>query len=110
MADYDPEYSYKNSPYYKEFLKQKEEIKQKYPSEIFEVNKRIGKLVNKELTEEYLNKGYRELHQQYLKELADLIFEPHGSYQKMSWDIMTDAQELNQERLARGRYVKNPEY
>lgn len=110
MSSYGPAYEYKNNKHYKEFVRQKEEIKQRYPSEIFQVNNRTGKKLNKELTQEYFDKGYRKLHQEYLKELADLIFEPNGSYQKMSWDIMTESQQLEQERLARGKKRPKLEY
>ena len=110
MSYYDPAYEYKSNENYKEFLKQKEEIKQKYPSCIFEIIGRTENKTTKELNQEYLSKGYREIHQQYLKELADLIFEPHGSFQNMSWDIMTEAQQVNQERLARGKKRPKLEY
>lgn len=105
-SKYDPVYEYKNNPYYIKFIQEKEEIKKKYPPEIFitEYNNtgRRPKHIE-QLNKEYFAK-HRSLHQEYLKELADLIFTPNGSYQEFTWDIMSDVEKLEMERKARGRY------
>lgn len=104
MADYEPAYEYKNNPHYIEFTKQKEELKKKYPAEIFDLSPQSGR-GKKQLAEYKKNyiQNQQPLHRQYLKELAELIFQPDGHYQQFTWDIMGEAQKLQMERKSRGR-------
>lgn len=102
--DSDPVYEYKNNPHYIKFTKKKEDIKKKYPPQIFDLTPTSGR------TSKYIdayNKEYvatqRSLHKEYLKEIADLIFEPSGDFQKLTWEIMGEKQKLDMERKARGR-------
>lgn len=104
-SSYDPVYDYKNNPHYIKFTEQKEEIKKKYPPDIFltEYNNsgRRPKHIE-ELNKEYVVK-HRSIHQEYLKELADLIFQPNGSFQELTWDMMGEIEQLEMARKARGR-------
>ena len=103
MADkkyYEPAYEYKENEYYKLYEEQKLAIKAKYPSEIF-YTPTSGRDVVK-VGKEYIEKGHRELHNQYLKELADLIFAKDGYYQQFTWDIMAEVDKLEMDRKARG--------
>ena len=95
---WEPEYAYKESKYYKLFQEEKKQIVNKYPQHIFDDKHRP------------YTKEDRELHLQYLKELADVIFTPDGNYQKFSWDIMTDVQKEEMEKIARGRLSGTGEY
>ena len=88
---WEPQYTYKDNQYYKLYEQEKENIKLKYPSHIFDSK-------NKSYTKED-----REQHLQYLKELADLIFTPNSNYQKLTWDIMGEAERNEMEKRARGR-------
>jgi hypothetical protein len=100
----EPTYEYKNNPHYIEFTKQKEELKKKYPPQIFErpVTSGRNKKHIQEVYEDYLV-NERHLYKQYLKELADLIFKHDGSYQQLTWDLMAEVDKLEMERKARGR-------
>jgi hypothetical protein len=102
---YDPAYDYKNNPNYIKFIQQKEEIKKKYPPEIFltDYNNSGRRPKHIEaLNKEYVHK-HRSLHKEYLKELADLIFQPNGSFQELTWDMIGEVEQLEMERKARGR-------
>lgn len=102
--EWEPAYEYKNNPHYIKFTELKERIKQKYPQEIFELSDYTGKSIkqiNKE-TREYEEK-YRHLHLQYLRELADLIFQPDGEFQLLTWDMISEVEQKEMERRARGR-------
>lgn len=103
---YDPIYEYKSNPYYIEFIKEKELLKQNYPPHLFHIEGTSGRAKKyiKKLNQEYIDSGDRNLHQQYLKELLDLIFKPDGNYQQFTWDIMGEVEKLEMERIARGRY------
>lgn len=113
--NYDPAYEYKNNEFYKEYEKQKEELKKKYPPEIFYPQIASGK--NKEQIEQLKNdyiQNQQPIHRQYLKEVADLLFEPSGYYQQFIWDTMAEVDKLEMERKARGRanrgYGQSEEY
>lgn len=107
--DYEPQYEYKENKYYKLYEKEKQVIKDKYPEEIF-VEPIKGRCTIRE-GKEYIQSGQQELHRQYLKELADLIFTPDGNYQKFTWDIIGDAEKLEMDRRARGsKYGGTGEY
>lgn len=111
MAESDPIYLYKENKYYKLYNKQKQKIKEKYPPRIFDGTAKSGRGSMTKLSEEYLAGNDRELFNQYLKELADLIFQPNGNYQKMVWDTMGEKDKLEMERIARGRkYSGTGEY
>lgn len=112
MASSDPIYEYKKNKYYQLYEEEKQQIKDKYPPEIFKLESQSGRNEKKikEATDYYLQ-NHRHLHQQYLKEIANLIFEPNGNYQKFTWDIMAEVDKLEMERKARGRiYGGNGEY
>jgi hypothetical protein len=104
MANYDPAYEYKSNPNYIEFSKQKEELKKKYPPRIFERESTSGRTNKhiKKVYKDYLDND-RKLHLEYLKELADLIFEQNGYFQQLTWDMMAEVDKLEMERNARGR-------
>lgn len=82
--------------HYKKYDKKKQKLKKKYPSDIFKKAGPGHKKIDYPAEQ-------RKLHQSYLKELLDLIFENDGDYQKFSWDILSDMDKLAMERKARGR-------
>ena len=84
---------------YQKYDEKKQKLKNKYPQEVFELEP-IGRPKL-----EYIRYSERErkLHKDYLKKVADLLFEPSGDYQKFSWDIISDVDKLAMERKARGR-------
>lgn len=100
----DPVYEYRNNPHYIKFTQQKEEIKKKYPPQIFDLTPTSGR--TSKYIDEY-NKNYvkneRSLHQEYLREVADLIFKPDGEFQHLTWEIIGEKEKLEMERRARGR-------
>ena len=104
MANYDPAYEYKNNEYYIKYNKEKQLLKEKYPPEIFQRPATSGRSVKGiyKLKEDYIQ-NEQPLHRQYLKELADLIFQPNGNYQQFTWDIMGEVERLEMERKSRGR-------
>lgn len=92
MADkkyYDPMYTYTEFESYKSFAKQKQDIKSKYPSDLF--NQRKQKYSDEQ----------RNLYQQYIKELLDVIFEKDGNFQQLTWDMMNTVDRLEMERNSR---------
>jgi hypothetical protein len=99
-----PTYEYKNNPHYIEFTKQKEELKKKYPPQIFERPFTGGKSVKgiEQVKQDYI-KNEQSIYRQYLKEVADLLFQPNGSFQELTWDIMAEVDKLEMERKASGR-------
>lgn len=105
MGKFDPVYDYKNNPHYIKFTQQKEDIKKKYPPHLFHIEVTSGRTKKyiEILNQEYINNGDRELHKKYLNELADLIFQPEGEYQKLTWDMIGEVEQLEMERRARGR-------
>lgn len=103
-SNWDPEYVYKDNQYYKNYEVEKEEIKSKYPSEIFDNMSVSGQGKHQEMMyEEYISTNQRELHKQYLKEIADLIFQPNGQFQEFTWDTMSEVSKDEMKRKARGR-------
>jgi hypothetical protein len=104
MDKSEPIYDYKNNEYYIKYNKQKEELKKKYPPRLFEDIKTNGR--SKEhiqaLSDDYIEND-RQLHQEYLKELADLIFEPIGNFQQFTWDMIGEVELKEMKRKARGR-------
>lgn len=103
--DYEPIYEYKDNQYYKLFQEEKDQLKSKYPQEIF-YKPISGRDTSKEC-KKYIELGYRELHKEYLKELSDLIFKPDGTYQQFTWDIMPEVDKLEMEKKARGRFYSS---
>lgn len=101
MGKFDPVYDYKNNPHYIKFNEQKEDIKKKYPHQIF--NRPVSGRDTLKEYKEYLQNGDRQIHKEYLKELADLIFKPDGEFQQLSWDMIGEVERLEMERRARGK-------
>ena len=64
---------------YLKYWEKKQKIKEKYPQELW--NRPSG-------SKNTLNKNYNNHHlwKEYLKEIADLLLEPNGDYQKFSWE------------------------
>ena len=90
--------------HYKIFFKKKQELKSKYPDVIWEIPP-IGqpkKYQKEKDAQEYIN-YYRKLHQEYLRELSDLMFQPEGEFQQFTSDIMSETDKLYQERNSRER-------
>ena len=88
--DWEPQYTYTENKYYKLFREEREKIKSKYPPHLFDESvKKYGE-------------GDRELFQQFLKEIADIIFEPNSNYQEFTWDIMGEQEKEIMKRKAEG--------
>lgn len=106
-SKWDPEYSYKENQHYKNYDKVKQKIKSKYPAEIFDniAPSGLGSK-HKEMFEEFINTDQRKLYQQYLRELADLIFEPNGEFQNLTWDMMSEVEKEQMERDARPKLTR----
>lgn len=91
-------------PEYQRYIIQKNEIKAKYPEELFLQGTQSGRRKIKYSIEE------RDLYKQYLKELGDLLFQPDGDFQQFTWEMLSDADKLEQERKARGRQRRLVDY
>lgn len=89
---------------YKKYSVKKKEIKAKYPSEIFMLPTQGNHKENstKENFRIYIEQ-HRELYKEYIKELANLLFEPEGDFQQFTWDIIPEVDKKHMERRARGR-------
>ena len=91
IKNYDPLYQYKELKQYKEWERIKEEIKSKYPAELFDgTNKKVSRET-------------QQLFKDYLKELCDEMFKVEGVFQEIIWEMMGEVKRLEMERLARGR-------
>tara|TARA_R110000868_G_scaffold389003_1_gene658157 strand:- start:140 stop:460 length:321 start_codon:yes stop_codon:yes gene_type:complete len=84
---------------YQKYDEKKQKLKNKYPQEVFELEP-IGR---PKLEYIRYSEKERKLHKDYIKKVADLLFEPSGDYQKFSWDIISDVDKLAMERKSRGR-------
>lgn len=64
---------------YLKYWNKKHKIKSKYPEELW--NRPAG-------AKNALNKNYNNHHlwKEYLKEIADLLLQPNGDYQKFTWE------------------------
>lgn len=59
----------------------------------------------KEITDRYppLEEMSREEYNSCMKQIADLIFQADGDYQKWAWDAMGEQEKLKMERRASGK-------
>lgn len=89
--------------HYKRYHDKKQEIKSKYPQEMWIKSPNTSSNSSLKIKLEEYIKNYRKLHKEYLKELGDLIFEPDGDFQKFSWENMSEADKVVQERKSRAR-------
>lgn len=89
---------------YQNYDKKKQELKNKYPEKVFEVEPTGRPPL------EYIRYSIqeRELHKDYLRNIATLLMEPNGDYQKFSWDTISEFDKVIMERKTRGR--KNYKY
>jgi len=85
---------------YKKYKEEKDKIKSKYPSEIWEYAKK-GR-INKADVEDYME-NYHSLYKEYIKEIADLMFTPNSHFQEFVWDIIPDYELQRREYRIRGR-------
>lgn len=83
----------KENKYYKEYLKEKDKIKEKYPQDITSQT---------HYARAWYVKEQRELHLQYIKEVCDLMFEPNGKFQEFIWDSMPAHKKEEMEKRIRG--------
>jgi len=81
---------------YLNYKKQKQSLKKEYPKHIFK-NTSSGRHSIPYPKED------RELYQDYVKKIADLLFEPNGDFQKDSWDAMSEQEKLISDRFINGR-------
>lgn len=105
----DPDYTYTENKYYKLYEEEKKKIKEKYPKEVFKFPNSGRRKEN--VQRDYIELGHREIHKQYLKEIADLIFQPNGNFQELTWDVMSEVHKLEMERKTRpsmqGKYKRD---
>ena len=100
----DEESIIRNYPEYQRYIIQKNEIKAKYPEEIFLLGSKIGRRSIK------YSKEQRELHKQYLIELGDLLFQPGGNFQQFTWELLSDADKELMERKSKSKKTRKIEY
>lgn len=74
-----------NNENYKTFYKQKKKIQSKYDSRLFTWPSN-GRKADKQWFLDYGRYEYKK----YLKEISTLMFKTNGSFQKFSWDIISD--------------------
>ena len=89
---------------YQNYDKKKQELKKKYPEKVFEIEPTGRPRLDCIRYEE----KERELHKDYLRNIATLLMEPNGDYQKYSWDTISEFDKVVMERKTRGR--KNYKY
>lgn len=89
---------------YRDYIKQKKKIQEKYPKEPW-VNNRNKSQGN---YKEDLYEGWWEDWLSYKKDITDLLLKPNGSYQKFIWDTVSEKDELQLDIFMRGRF--NVEY
>lgn len=95
------------NPHYKKYIERKEEIKKKYNPSLW---KHYGvELTKKDYVKWYIEEAQEEW-RNYLKEIADVMFEPDGDFQKFTWDIMSEVDKLTQQRTARGKRSRKIDY
>lgn len=74
----------KNNSNYKEYSIQKDKIKKKYPKDLW--NRPSGGRISSSVN--YTN---HHLWKEYLKDIADLLHQKDGWYQKFVWDTMSES-------------------
>jgi hypothetical protein len=85
---------------YRNYLKKKLKIKEKYETHIFPCIS--GRGYNKKGLTDYQRDEYRK----YLKELGDLIWKPNGSFFKFVQDAKPTVEKQQMEMRARGASMK----
>lgn len=94
----------KENKNYLKYWKKKQKIKEKYPQELW--NRPNG-------SKNALNKNYNNHHlwKEYIKEIADLLLEPNGDYQKFSWEVLiSDSNKEIMAQKARGSQREGAKY
>ena len=92
-----------NNENYLKYKKIKEQIKSKYPQHIFE-HQSAG-APKKSTYEKYKVEGHDEF-KKYIKEIADLLLQPDGDFQKFVWDLLPEYELIRMDRLVKGRKRK----
>ena len=90
--------------YYKKYYEQKQKIKERYPQDLWE---------RPNGSKNALNKNYNNHHlwKEYIKEIADLLLQPNGDYQKFSWEVLiSDSDKVVMEQKARGNQREGAKY
>lgn len=87
---------------YKEYHKLKTELRKKYDDRLFNysVGDRWKKTINW-----YKEEG-QEQYRNYLKELADIMFQPDSHYQRFTWDLISEQEQLIMRRKIKPRVGK----
>jgi len=84
---------------WREFKKEKEKIKERYPSKPWIV-KELGPGNHKQLPEE----GWWEDWQRYKKEVTDLMLTEHGNFSKFLFEIRPEREDIGTRIWLRGKY------
>ena len=98
---WEPAYEYKELKEYKDWEIDKNKIKEKY----LEKSPKLFRITNTNKESKEYTTEQHNLYKQYLKELADKMFEPESSYQKLIWELIPENQLEEMERAARGRKI-----
>jgi len=92
------------SKHYQRFLKKKQKIKEKYDDGKLFAQNSVGRGSNiQRMHKYYTEEGGRELWMKYQREIADLIFENNGDFQKLTWELESDVVKNKREYIIRGR-------
>lgn len=93
-------------PTYKVYLKEKMKIKERYPKELFKhyaKDDKISKAIK-------YKEGEQELFREYMREIAELILKPSGTFQEFLWETLSERDKEVRDRTARGRFGRQIEY
>tara|TARA_R110000765_G_scaffold385142_2_gene476945 strand:- start:1074 stop:1397 length:324 start_codon:yes stop_codon:yes gene_type:complete len=87
--------------HYKKYIIQKEKLKAKYPSSLFERGDQ-GRCMIRTNPEEQL------LWNSYIKKLLDIIFKNNGHFQRFLWDVLPEQEKIKRDYLTKPS--KSPYY
>ena len=91
------------SKHYQRFLKKKQKIKEKYDDGKLFAQNSVGRGSNKaRMCKYYTHEGGRELWMKYQKEVADLIFQQDGDFQKLTWELESQVTKDKREYIVNG--------
>jgi hypothetical protein len=91
------------SKHYQRFTKKKQKIKEKYDDGKLFAQNSVGRGSNKaRMCKYYTHEGGRELWMKYQKEVADLIFQQDGDFQKLTWELESQVTKDKREYIVNG--------
>jgi hypothetical protein len=91
------------SKHYQRFRKKKQKIKEKYDDGLLFTQNTVGRGSNRaRMHKYYIEGGGRELWMKYQSEIADLIFEQNGDFQKLTWELESQVIKNKRDYIERG--------